>query len=302
MSILIFHRVLAEPDLLQTDLIYAQKFADIIDLFRKIFDILPLSEAIERLRSGTLPARAGCITFDDGYADNLTVATPILKHYGLPATVFVATDYLNGGRMFNDTIIEAARRAPLGRYELSQLGLGLADQELMDLSSRVALIKHILPKVKYLSVTARAQAVDAIVARLKVDIADLPRDLMLTTEMLQALHQAGVEIGAHTRRHPILAGLSDYEAEQEIAEGKHWLEECLKTEIRVFAYPNGKPGVDYSPRDADLAKKLGFIGAVSTAWGAASRKTDPYQLPRFSPWTHNSWGFTMQLSRNLMHQ
>ncbi len=124
---------------------------------------------------------------------------------------------------------------------------------------------------------------------------------MLTTEMLQQLHQAGVEIGAHTNRHPILARLSNQEAEREILEGKRWLEAHLHTEVQVFAYPNGKPGVDYGPRDADLARKLGFIGAVSTAWGAASRKTDPYQLPRFSPWAQDSWGFTMQLARNLMH-
>ena len=68
---------------------------------------LPLSEAVDRLMIGELPPRAACVTFDDGYIDNVELALPILQSHGLSATFFVATGYLDGGWMWNDKVIGA---------------------------------------------------------------------------------------------------------------------------------------------------------------------------------------------------
>ena len=74
-----------------------------------------------RLQQGRLPPRALAITFDDGYADNRTVAAPLLERHGLPCTFFVATGFLDGGRMWNDTLIETVRRAPGQTLDLRDL-------------------------------------------------------------------------------------------------------------------------------------------------------------------------------------
>ena len=79
---------------------------------------VPLIEGVRGLATGSLPDRAVTVTFDDGYADNAEVALPILQRHGVPATFFVATGYLNGGRMWNDSIIEAIRRAPATELDL----------------------------------------------------------------------------------------------------------------------------------------------------------------------------------------
>ena len=50
----------------------------------RAFNVLSLSDAARRLKDGTLPAAAAVITFDDGYADNLEVAWPILERYEHP--------------------------------------------------------------------------------------------------------------------------------------------------------------------------------------------------------------------------
>ncbi len=63
------------------------------------------------------------ITFDDGYADNHDIALPILTRRGIPATVFIATAFLNGGMMWNDTVAESLRTAPLGKLDLTEQGL-----------------------------------------------------------------------------------------------------------------------------------------------------------------------------------
>jgi hypothetical protein len=110
LSILIYHRVLPVPDPLFPTETTVESFDAQLGLLKSLFNVLPLPEAVARLKAGTLPARAASITFDDGYADNFTRALPILQKHGLHATFFIATAYLDGGRMFNDTVIESIRQ------------------------------------------------------------------------------------------------------------------------------------------------------------------------------------------------
>ena len=144
LSILIYHRVLAERDPIFPNEPTVNTFDTQISRLKQAFNVLPLHEAVSRLKTGTLPARAACITFDDGYADNLTLATPILKNHGLHATFFIATAYLNGGRMFNDTVIEAIRRSSLRTLNLDELGLGQFD--IAGVEAKARAIGHIRNK------------------------------------------------------------------------------------------------------------------------------------------------------------
>lgn len=295
LSILIYHRVLANTDPIFPNEPTAAGFDRQMALLKRVFTVLPLHEAAARLQAGTLPARAACITFDDGYADNLTLATPILKKHGLHATFFIATAYLNGGRMFNDTVIEAIRRSPLHTLNLDELGLGKFDISINEAKARA--IDQILPQVKYLPLDTREQAAARITELAQCGL--LPNDLMMTTEQLRALHAAGMEIGGHTARHPILAKLDTDMARKEIAAGKEFLEHTLNTPIRLFAYPNGKPGTDYRPEQAAIVRELGFDAAVSTQWGSATQSSDPLQLPRFTPWSSKPARFVPMLLANL---
>lgn len=295
LSILIYHRVLAEKDAIFPHEPTAETFDAQIYCLKVVFNVLPLSEAIARLKTGTLPARAACITFDDGYADNVTLALTVLQKHGLHATFFIATAYLNGGRMFNDTVIEAIRRSPLRTLNLDELGLGSFDIAGNEAKARA--IGQILPQVKYLPLDVREQAVARIAGL--AQSGPLPNDLMMTTEQLEALHAAGMEIGGHTARHPILAKLDANAVRKEIVEGREFLEKMLNTRIRLFAYPNGKPGTDYLPEQAAIVRELGFDAAVSTQWGSATQSSDVFQLPRFTPWSPKPSRFVPMLLANL---
>jgi peptidoglycan/xylan/chitin deacetylase (PgdA/CDA1 family) len=296
LSILIFHRVLAEPDPLFPGEATIDSFDAQLTWLKSVFNVLPLSEAVTRLKAGTLPARATAITFDDGYADNFTHALPVLQKHGLTATFFIATAYLNGGRMFNDTVIEAIRRSTIPTLDLSELGLGQHD--ISNLTAKSQAIGKLLPQVKYLPPDQR----EATVARIaELAGAPLPNDLMMTTDQLKRLHAAGMEIGGHTHRRPILAKLGDKAARDEIAQGKGWLEDAIGERIRLFAYPNGKPGADYLPAQANIVRELGFDAAVSTQPGVSTASTDPYQLARFTPWDTSPTAYTARLLKNLTH-
>jgi peptidoglycan/xylan/chitin deacetylase (PgdA/CDA1 family) len=116
---------------------------------------------------------------------------------------------------------------------------------------------------------------------------------------LRSLVDAGLEIGAHTVNHPILASVSAAEAWREISESKRDLEQTLGRAVTLFAYPNGKPGKDYAVEHVRMVREAGYVAAVSTAHGAASPQSDTLQLPRFTPWTRQHPKFDLLMLRNL---
>jgi peptidoglycan/xylan/chitin deacetylase (PgdA/CDA1 family) len=294
LSILIFHRVLREPDPILPSEPCAAEFEALLRHLITRFTVLPLSDAVRRLFSGTLPARALAITFDDGYADNLSVAAPILRALGINATVFIATGYLDGDCMWNDLVIEAFRSADRPELDLTEAGLGR--HSLASLGDRRAAIDRVLTAIKCLPPDQRVERAQAILRAAEVAA---PTDLMLTRASLQLLTQFGFEIGAHTVNHPILASIPPSDAWQEISESKRELEGLLRRPVTLFAYPNGQPGKDYTREHVRMAREAGFAAALSTASGAASQKSDTLQLPRFTPWSRQPIKFDLLMLRNL---
>lgn len=295
LSILIYHRALAAPDPILLGEIDAITFEQHMTLLANEFNVLPLAEACGRLARGALPARAACITFDDGYADNERIALPILKRLGLSATFFVATGYSDGGIMFNDGVIEAVRGAPAGTHDLAAIGLG--SYSLGDSASRRAAIDALIGQIKYRPVGERTDLVERLAEAMQ---STLPTDLMMRPAQIKRLHDAGMEIGGHTVSHPILATLDERHARAEITDGKRRLEEITGNPVQLFAYPNGKPGRDYGPRDVQLVKEAGFDAAMSTTAGVSVRHSDKFQLPRFTPWDRKPHRFGLRLLVNCM--
>lgn len=295
LSTLIFHRVLARTDPLLPDEPSAAEFEQRMRWVRRHFNVIPLADAVEGLRSGTLPARPLSITFDDGYADNEQIAAPILRKLGLPATFFVATGYLDGGRMFNDSIIAAVRDCRSERLDLTELGLGTHAIESLDQRRRA--ISVLLPQVKNLDPERRA-----VVAERTCELADVtpPDDLMMTSSQVAALARDGFGIGAHTVNHPILARMDQVAARDEIEHGRARLQEIADRPVGLFAYPNGRPDEDYTIHTAELVRQLGFAAAFTTASGAAGCNADLFQLPRFTPWDKHKVKFGLRMARNLL--
>lgn len=294
LSILIFHRVLAEPDPLFPEETDIRRFEEVMRWIKNWFNVLPLIEAVARLKRGLLPMRAAAITFDDGYADNLTYAAPILQKHNLHATFFIATGFLNGERMWNDTIIESIRGSTVPVIDCTFLGQSLIPIETV--FHKRAALERLIPAIKHLPGGRRTDAVARIAESCQ---AMLPNDLMLTCDQVYTLHHIGMGIGAHTVNHPILTKMNDSAAKREIGDSRDFLEGLLGERISLFAYPNGRLGGDYTQIHAEIVQSLGFDAAVTTNWGASNMASDPYQLPRFTPWDRNAWRYGLRLLMNL---
>ncbi len=296
LSILIYHRVLPAPDPMRPGEPDVRRFDRQMEILAHHTHVLPLPEAVARLEAGTLPPRATAVTFDDGYADNYHHALPILRRHGIPATFFIATGYLNDGWMFNDTVIEAVRWAPDGTLDLTPQGLGR--HRLDDMAGRRRAAEAIIRAVKHLTPPVRNACVEAVTRHAG---APAPERLMMTDDEVRGLHEAGMTIGAHTVSHPILTLVDERQARWEIHESAERLRAICRAPVECFAYPNGKPGRDYTARDRSLLRQAGFRLAVSTAHGAAAPGRDPYQLPRFTPWDRAPWRFLIRLALNSGH-
>jgi peptidoglycan/xylan/chitin deacetylase (PgdA/CDA1 family) len=288
--VLHYHRVAALPDALFPEHLSPQLFDAHLAVLQDAFTPLPLGEALARLTRGELPRRAVSITFDDGYADNHDVALPILQRRGLVATFYIATRYLQGGAMFNDAIIEAMRDVE-GDLDWNDLGLGR--HRIDSTATRRAAIEAVLQVTKYAEPTRRTELVAAVRERCRQP--NTP-NLMMNESQVRALSDAGMEIGAHTVTHPILLRLDSNAAAREIAQSRADLEAIVGDRVKTFAYPNGKPGVDYDARHAVQARAAGFTHALTTSWGCIHAGSDAYQLPRIAPWDSTARRFAARLA------
>ncbi len=298
LPILMYHRVLKEPDPLQPAVPDVRQMAEQFRALAGAFRVLRLHEAAEMLRDGRLPAGAACITFDDGYRDNHDLALPLLREFKLPATIFVTTGFLNGGCMFNDTVVETVRRLASGAIDLSEVGLG--QRMITDIASRRALVNDLTRAVKYLEPGHRHEFCADLCRR---SGSRLPNDLMMDDHQVRSLSDSGwVDIGGHTVSHPILAKIDEEQARREIVDNRDRIEELTGRKSLCFAYPNGKPDLDYTALHAKIVREAGFLSAVSTAVGVATDQADPFQLPRFMPRERSAAQFVARMMRMATHR
>lgn len=280
-----YHRVLPMADPLLPGEPTREHLRRHAQFMARYLNVMPLAEGVERLFDGSLPARAACITFDDGYRNNYELAAPILDEHGLTATFFIATGAVDTGAMFNDIVIEAVRRAP-ARLDLASFDLGTWDCG--SPSARLRTVGLLLEQIKYRPHDERQVLCREIFRSVT---REPPPDMMMSPEMIRDLARRGYEIGGHTISHPILANLDPCRARQEIAGCRDWLTEVTGAPPITFAYPNGRPGVDFRPEHGAMLEELGFRCAVSTEWSVATPAASRYALPRLTPWelTESGW-------------
>lgn len=295
LSTLIYHQVVAETDPMRPSEPNAQTFRWHMKLLRDNFTPIGLPEAVKKMKEGSLPSNAVCVTFDDGYLNNLEVAQPILEEFAIPATVYIATGYSEGGNMWNDRLIDLFAKPALSTIKLEAIGMD--EVSLGDWQDRREKAYSLIPKIKYRDYRERMTILDQMYKDNQVD--EAPHHMM-TPEQVKELAGKGVDIGAHTVDHPILKSQTAQEQLNQIKKSKEQLEQWLQKEVTGFAYPNGKPGADYDECAVNVTCDLGFQYAVSTQWGISTENTDVFQLNRFTPWDNSALKFHARLLKNTL--
>ena len=292
LPVLMYHRVLPETDPLQEGILTARVMDTQFRTLARWFKVLPMDEGAAMLAEGRLPPRAVAITFDDGYRDNHDIALPLLQRHRLSATFYVSSGFLNGGIMFHDVLVETVRHAPAGPLDLALPDA--APLHITDTASRVAALDQLIRRLKYLDADKR----NALAARLLDRLGkNAPDHLMMDDEHVIALDRAGMSIGGHTMQHLILSRLDATTAWNEIVGNAEALSQLTRKPITSFAYPNGKPGTDYTGEHVDMVKRAGFGNAVSTRSGIGLKDAPRFELPRFVLNETTELGILMRMLR-----
>lgn len=295
LTILQFHKIPREPDPLVPGELLFKKFETILDFFAEQMHVLPLADALRAMQNGVLPRHAVALTLDDGYAEWVDFVAPALLQRNLPATFYVTTEQLNGPGLWHERIASAVTAAPSSGLTLPKGFVGYGDLTLTE--TRVRLLIQLQERFKYMPLNEREQAILALEAQA---VTPLIRPKPFAAAQVRQLHNLGFEIGAHTIRHPILKTCSDFEARDEIGGAKETLESILGGgTVNSFAYPNGLVDRDFSQRDVELSKYCGYQSAVITGGGVANDQTNPFLLPRFTPWGPGRGRMALQIARNL---
>lgn len=295
LSILIYHQVLEQADPCRPGEPDANQFRWQMELVKKYFSPIALPDALEKLKSNSLPDNAICITFDDGYLNNLNVAQPILESLDIPATVYVATGFSNGVNMWNDRLIDLIADSDRNSIDLSPLELG--SLRLTDAGQRVSAIELAIGKLKYLKLDERIAKIDALYS---LNNAEEYARRMMSPDEVKRLSEKGINIGAHTVNHPILKVLDGEQQISEISRSKEELETWLGKPVLDFAYPNGVEGRDFDEATVRYVEQAGFRSAVVTDWGISNSDSSFYKLKRFTPWDKGASKFQLRLVRNLL--
>jgi CelD/BcsL family acetyltransferase involved in cellulose biosynthesis/peptidoglycan/xylan/chitin deacetylase (PgdA/CDA1 family) len=236
---------------------------------------------------------AAAVTFDDGYRDNFVCAFPTLKQLGIPATIFLATGYIDSEQLpWYDQVRFAFKLTTKSRFSVGDMG-GPGGC-LTILSSRLRLMEQTLGWLRDIPEAERGTALSAIYRVLGVpDDLNLPNQ-MLRWEEIRQMRKQGISFGAHTVTHPVLSKISGSALKREIDGSKKVIETRLQTPVSHFAYPFGQAR-DFSPQAKNAIREAGFKTAVTTIWGLNEPGDDPLELKRFTPWETNLAEFKTRL-------
>jgi peptidoglycan/xylan/chitin deacetylase (PgdA/CDA1 family) len=297
--ILVYHRVAdanVDPWALSVSPVH---FAQQLQVLKTIADPVSLRQLTSAKSDRELPPRPVCITFDDGYADNLYAAKPAMETYRVPGTVFITPGYLGvPENLWWDELAMLILDPAMGLEEAS---VSLHGHKYAYVFSRSDGDLH-NKWVAWETLHGPRQRAYVELYGVLVKLTDSDRDEALQqlrtgatgytdrrqhrclteTELLELASGDLVEIGAHTLTHPVLSQLPPEQQQVEIAGSKQRLEALMGKSITSFAYPYGKK-IHYTRETVKTVKANGFACACSNFGGLVTRTSDRFVLPRFQP-------------------
>jgi peptidoglycan/xylan/chitin deacetylase (PgdA/CDA1 family) len=297
--ILTYHRVVSDhmvrDEHIQPGMyVRGQSFEAHITYLRKRFDIISLDELLDLWQTNRLKGhRSYCvITFDDGWKDNYQFAFPVLMKYRIPATIFLATDFIGTARWFWPDqmmlLLEKGRRHTTGAADRKAVSTVLAETIGVTLSAADGIFRRvesgdpidpdaIIEFCKGVEVDRIHQIIDRLSRALHLDLPT--QRVLLNWDEVREMAGKGVTFGSHSRSHRIMTQITLSEVKAELIDSrKTMLEQGIKP-VPVFCYPNGNFDRDIQ----ELVKESGYLAAVGCEVGLErDRPSDLFALKRIS--------------------
>ncbi|WP_196607054.1 polysaccharide deacetylase family protein [Pectinatus frisingensis] len=276
--VLLYHRVAdleTDPQLLAVS---PKNFDLQMQYLKEHYSVLHFEDDWRRIETPSV-----IITFDDGYADNYYNAVPILKKYGVPATIFVTTGRIGTSKepwcddveraiLLNDFLIGETIEIDFGN-------VGKFSWNINDKTSREKAYYEIHNILLTVDADVRESILKGLFKRYGgADIRDKHR--YMNRQELETLSKSSlITIGGHTVSHTRLSIQNYDEQLKEIKDSKEYLENILKKKINVFSFPFGGKA-DYTGDTLQILEYLKFKRSASNFSGQFHTWTNKYEIPR----------------------
>jgi peptidoglycan/xylan/chitin deacetylase (PgdA/CDA1 family) len=295
--ILMYHRVADVANDPFELAVHPDNFAAHVEYLCRLKVSVPLEDILK-----PSSARKVAVTFDDGYADNATVAAPMLASAGIPATWFITAGLLGRQRFWWDRLTDAL----LGGHPLrSSVDIEISGREYwLDLRSgdaRLTAMRFLHTRLRPLPHQQVEDSVDRIIEGIGAP-PPIAEDLTMTVpQLLELADRPLQQVGAHTRTHVQLAGQPEELQRAEIVGSVEDLAAILARPVRSFAYPFGVPEA-VGRLAPQIAEEAGCALACTTSAGRVRRRSDPHSLPRLHVRNWTGQEFARRVSRALLRR
>jgi peptidoglycan/xylan/chitin deacetylase (PgdA/CDA1 family) len=295
-----------------------QHFAEHLEVLQNETHPISLRELVQSHNEGNIPDRAVVVTFDDGYADNLYNAKPLLEKYNIPATVFVPSGHIGSEREFwwdeLERILLQPGRLPevltlnangkTFKWELGEAANYREDECHRNCgwiinykeypSQRHSIYLSLLQLLQPLLEEKQYKVIDDLLTWAGTKPVRRQTHRTLSLEELLTFKQGElIEVGAHAVTHPFLSSLPESLQQDEILRSKTILEESIGQQVRSFAYPYG----NYTTETVAIVRETGFDCACSIIDDSFWRGSDLFQLPRVTVVDWDGEKFAKRLSQ-----
>lgn len=270
-------------------------FQEHLDVIRTVAHPMPLTDLVSDMHARRLRDHSVAVTFDDGFADNLHAAKPLLEGAGVPATVYVTTGPIGTAAEFwwdeLDHLLLVPERLPdelrlstpteTRHWTLGRASGGAWTPGGRDAAQRARARFHeevwafLLP----LDQRERRRILEELREWSRASYAPRTSHRVMRADEIAQLASGGlVDVGAHTVTHPWLPRTPSSRWREEIEGSRRTLEPILGRLPTTFSYPYGAENRSLCA----LVRDVGFQSAVATHQQTTWRGDDPHRLPRFA--------------------
>jgi peptidoglycan/xylan/chitin deacetylase (PgdA/CDA1 family) len=289
--ILCYHGISLDDEHLWRPYLYMhpQKLEERFEYIKKQgFSVLPLGEALQRLRAGTLPPRSVVLTFDDGPYDFFRQAYPLLRAYGFPATVYQTSYYISVERPLFNLICSYMLWKRRGEVIANGERIGL--QRSLDLRTETGRAKIVRDLIEISERENRTALQKDELASQLAHVLQIDYDALKAKRILQLMNarevreiaRNGVDVQLHTHRHRTPE--NEILFRKEIQDNRSRIRDLTATEPIHFCYPSGV----YSPAFLPWLREEHVVSATTCDAGLAERQTEGLLLPRFVDHQHRT--------------
>jgi peptidoglycan/xylan/chitin deacetylase (PgdA/CDA1 family) len=320
--VLMYHRIAERESDVWELAVSAYRFEQHLKILKKMRNVVPLQELANSVSSRRLLKNSIAITFDDGYIDNFKVAKPLLEKYGIPATFFITSGYIENETEFwwdelEHIILFTERLPPVFSMVIKENAI------VFELKKEIYLTEEILHRQSLWKActeappTLRAKLFYKLWEQLKplpypelshylemirkwADVPSLVRPDFRTVTAMELKELASGKlftIGAHTLTHPALAYHSADFQKKELNENRKFLQELTGQNVGLLAYPYG----NYNEDTLQTASDAGFSAAFTTEEGTIKSRSYRYKLGRFQVKNLTGTEFNDQLKKWSLH-